>query len=75
MKSSGYEGNSVGKNESHDSGADKRDNPGIDEVKSVVKELNRMSSMFNDNIIRFTLDENTKRIIVKVIDSETEEVA
>jgi len=66
----------------HDSGSsavrdavkDNRDNPTMKETESVVDELNKMSSMFNDNLIRFTLDHDTKRIVVKVIDSDTEEV-
>ncbi len=45
-----------------------------EEVDAVVSELNKMSSMLNNNIIRFTLDDRTNNIVVKVIDSETDEV-
>ncbi len=51
-----------------------KDEPGRDEVVAIVGKLNEMSSIFNDNIIRFTMDDKTNSIVVKVIDSETDEI-
>ena len=49
----------------------KNSNP--DDSKRVVEELNRLSSTFNEKV-QFSLDNKTNRIIIKVMDRDTNEV-
>lgn len=44
-----------------------------EEVKKVVTELNKLSGNFNEKV-RFSLDDKTNRIIIKVMDRDTNEV-
>ncbi|PKL16669.1 MAG: hypothetical protein CVV49_15165 [Spirochaetae bacterium HGW-Spirochaetae-5] len=44
-----------------------------EEVKKAVNELNRLSGNFNEKV-KFSLDDKTNRVIIKVMDRDTNEV-
>jgi len=44
-----------------------------EEVKKAVSELNKLSGNFNEKV-RFSLDDKTNRVIIKVMDRDTNEV-
>jgi flagellar protein FlaG len=51
----------------------RRDELSPDEIKRTVEELNRLSGKFNEKV-QFGYYENTNRIVVKIIDKDTNEV-
>lgn len=51
----------------------RRDDLSPEEIKQTVAELNRLSGSFNDKV-QFGYHENTNRIVVKIIDKDTNEV-
>ncbi len=60
----------IGNQEAEKSGAEKIDPK---ELKQAVDSMNEVVSKFN-NSLRFSLDEDTGQTIVKVVDTETNEV-
>lgn len=44
-----------------------------EEIRKAVNELNRLSGSFNEKV-QFSLDEKTNRVIIKVMDRDTNEV-
>ena len=44
-----------------------------DDVKMAVSELNRLAGSFNEKV-QFSLDDRTNRVIIKLIDRDTNEV-
>ena len=51
----------------------RRDDLSPDDVKRTVNELNRLSGSFNEKV-QFGFHEKTNRIIIKIIDKDTNEV-
>ena len=59
--------------EKHGAEISRRDELSPDEIKRTVDELNRLSGNFNEKV-QFGYYENTNRIVVKIIDKDTNEV-
>ena len=51
----------------------RRDDPSPEDVKRTVNELNRLSGSFNEKV-QFGYHEKTNRIIIRIIDKDTNEV-
>ncbi len=69
----GFHGNKVYQSVQSESIPNERKSIDPEDVKKVVDELNKLSGNFNEKV-QFALDHKTNRVIIKVMDRDTNEV-